>query len=229
MTKVQTLRNSHNIWQGLHDEYGAVSDVRRAHALTAFYTLRKQPDQLMKEHIDNVFEAAARSGLPQATENPTLTEILAVNFAFLHSLGDEWGNYIQAMGERAHTIKTSALFGEISALEKPRPTAPTPTPTPTPLHPKPMAKLQNCLPRQKLSCHYTRTNAMAKRNITTANLCHSKVMRGTLIEELIRFNSLKRTKDYLNNSDGYLASPDPPPKSCLEPPYFIIILDMALP
>ena len=118
MTKVQILRNPHDIWQRLHDEYGAVSDVRRAHALTAFYTLRKQPDQPLKEHIDTFSRLQQEVDYHRPEGSPLLTEV-AVNLAFLHSLGDEWGNYIQAMGERAHTIKTSALFGEISAFEKP--------------------------------------------------------------------------------------------------------------
>ena len=118
MTKVQSLRNPHEIWQRLHDEYGAVSDVRRAHALTAFYTLRKQPDQPLKDHIDMFSKLQQEVDYHRPEGTPLLTEV-AVNLAFLHSLGDDWGNYVQAMGERAHTIKTSVLFGEISALERP--------------------------------------------------------------------------------------------------------------
>ena len=52
LTKVYRMKSSHDIWQRLSEEYGAISDIRLAHAEAALYTLLKQPETPMQTHID---------------------------------------------------------------------------------------------------------------------------------------------------------------------------------
>jgi len=42
LTKVYHFQSAHHIWKRLADEYGGVSDLKRAQANTSFYSLQKQ-------------------------------------------------------------------------------------------------------------------------------------------------------------------------------------------
>jgi hypothetical protein len=42
LTKVYHLKSSHEIWRRLADEYGTVSDLKRAQASATFYSLQKK-------------------------------------------------------------------------------------------------------------------------------------------------------------------------------------------
>src|SRR5437762_338574 len=52
LTKVYQLKSAYEIWKRLADEYGPVSDIRRAQASSKFYSLQKKSSQSMQEHIN---------------------------------------------------------------------------------------------------------------------------------------------------------------------------------
>ena len=45
LTKVYQLKSAHEIWKRLADEYGPISDIRRAQASSKFYSLQKKSSQ----------------------------------------------------------------------------------------------------------------------------------------------------------------------------------------
>jgi hypothetical protein len=52
LTKVYNLQSAHEIWKRLAEEYGAISDLKRAQASAAFYSLQKQPSTTLQQHIN---------------------------------------------------------------------------------------------------------------------------------------------------------------------------------
>src|SRR5262249_34667262 len=91
LTKVYRMKSSHDIWQRLCDEYGAISDIRLAHAEAALHTLLKQPETPMQTHIDQFTSLQQDVDYNRGT-NPQLTNT-QINLAFLRSLGEDWKSF----------------------------------------------------------------------------------------------------------------------------------------
>lgn len=100
LTKVYHLQSAHDIWKRLADEYGGVSDLRRAQANAAFHSLLKRPTVPMSDHI-NTFTKLQQE-VNYHRESP-LSDI-DVNLAFLQSLGEDWRTFQQSLGTRLHTL-----------------------------------------------------------------------------------------------------------------------------
>ena len=113
LTKVYHLQLASEIWKRLADEYGAISDLKRAQASAAFYALQKQENMPMKNHI-NTFtqlqqEVNYHRDIPLSN--------IDVNLAFLQSLGDSWKTFQQSIAPRLHSITPPTLFSEVLAFE----------------------------------------------------------------------------------------------------------------
>ena len=115
LTKVYQLKSAHEIWARLAEEYGPVSDVRRAHAEGAFYSLQKNSETSMQNHI-NEFTRLQQEVDYHRGAIPPLSST-QINLAFLRSLGSSWASFQQSMGPRIHTIKPATLFAEVLAFE----------------------------------------------------------------------------------------------------------------
>jgi hypothetical protein len=117
LTKVYRMKSSHDIWQRLSEEYGAISHARLAHAEAAFYTLQKQPETSLQTHI-NEFTALQQEVDYHRGTNPLLSNI-QINLAFLHSLGDDWKSFQKSLGNQINTLKPATLFAEVLAFHTP--------------------------------------------------------------------------------------------------------------
>jgi len=89
LTKVHHLQSAHEIWKRLADEYGGVSDLKRAQANATFYSFKKPKDAPMQSHV-NLFNKLQQE-VNYHRESP-LSDV-DVNLAFL------WRreNYISAL------------------------------------------------------------------------------------------------------------------------------------
>jgi hypothetical protein len=103
----RSIRCKLHIWARLADEYGAVSELRRAHAEASFHTLLKKDDTPIQDHI-NTFTKLQQEVDYHRGSIPLLSDI-QVNLAFLRSLGESAKTFQQSMGARIHTIKPSVL------------------------------------------------------------------------------------------------------------------------
>ena len=115
LTKVYQLQSAHEIWARLAEEYGPVSDIRRAQAEGAFYSLQKKPETSMQDHINEFTTLQQEVDYHRGTI-PLLSSI-QINLTFLRSLGSSWASFQQSMGPRIHTIKPATLFAEVLAFE----------------------------------------------------------------------------------------------------------------
>lgn len=126
LTKVYSAKSAHDIWQRLADEYGAISNLRLAHAESAFYSFRKDPQTPMQDHINKFAALQQDVDYQRGISMPHLSDI-QINLAFLNSLGYEWKGLHTSMGGRINSIKPATLYSEILALQKP-PTDESPPP-----------------------------------------------------------------------------------------------------
>jgi hypothetical protein len=115
LTKVYQLQSAHEIWARLAEEYGPVSDIRRAQAEGAFYSLRKQHETSMQDHINEFTRLQQEVDYHRGTI-PALSSV-QINLTFLRSLGRSWASFQQSMGPRIHTIKPATLFAEVLAFQ----------------------------------------------------------------------------------------------------------------
>jgi len=123
LTKVYHLQSAHEIWKRLADEYGGVSDLKRAQANATFYSLKKPKDAPMQSHV-NLFTKLQQE-VNYHRESP-LSDV-DVNLAFLQSLGEDWRTFQQSLGSRIHSISPPTLFAEVLAFESDKPTSSTST------------------------------------------------------------------------------------------------------
>ena len=90
LIRVAHLQSVHDIWQCLADEYGKISELKRAQLNTKLRSLRKCSNTSIQAHVDE-FERIQR-------EIEFHSEAMSeedVNIAFLISLGDSdiWKNF----------------------------------------------------------------------------------------------------------------------------------------
>ena len=114
LTKVYQLQSAHEIWTRLGDEYGVVSDVRRAQAESAFHLLHRKPETPLQTHIDEFTKLQQEVDYHRG-DIPPLSNI-QINLTFLRSLGDDWRSFQQSMAPHIHTIKPATLFAEVLQL-----------------------------------------------------------------------------------------------------------------
>jgi hypothetical protein len=112
LTKVHHRQSAREIWKRLADEYGGVSDLKRAQANTAFYSLYQSSTTTMQDHI-NAFTKLQQE-VNYHRESP-LSDV-DVNLAFLQSLGEDWRTFQQSLGPRLHTHSPPMLFSEVLAF-----------------------------------------------------------------------------------------------------------------
>ena len=108
LTKVYQLQSAHEIWARLAEEYGPVSDIRRAQAEGAFYSLQKKDETSMQDHINEFTRLQQEVDYHRGTI-PALS-FVQINLTFLRSLGRSWAGFQQSMSPRIHTIKPATLF-----------------------------------------------------------------------------------------------------------------------
>src|SRR5437762_8760093 len=114
LNRVSTLQSAKEIWDHLADEYGKVSELKRAQLSAKLSSLRKSPQTSMRNHIDE-FENIIREIEFHSAPMP-LTD---ANVAFLVSLGDTetWKNYRNSNLHRAISMKTTDLLAEITLID----------------------------------------------------------------------------------------------------------------
>jgi hypothetical protein len=186
LTKVYHLHSAHAVWKRLADEYGGVSDLKRAQANASFHSLCKSPSTSMQEHI-NAFTKLQQE-VNYHRESP-LSDV-NVNLAFLQSLGNEWITFQQSLGSRLHSLAPPMLFAEVLAFDSSMDLSSSSQPPLTPLvktnalhtkYPKPYHKATSQpydRNTQKKHCRY----------------CHRK---GHLIEDCLK----KRWRDTQANDE----------------------------
>jgi gag-polypeptide of LTR copia-type len=130
LTKIYHLQLAHEIWKRLADEYGAVSDLKRAQASAAFYTLQKRSSMSMPNHI-NAFTQLQQE-VNYHREAPLSN--IDVNLTFLQSLGEPWKTFQQSIAPRLHSITPPTLFSEVLAFENSSNHHTQPTTDPMALH-----------------------------------------------------------------------------------------------
>lgn len=113
LTKVYQFKSAHEIWKRLADEYGPVSDIRRAQATSEFYSLQKKSSKSMQEHINEFTRLQQEVNY----HRDSLLSNIDVNLAFLQSLGESWKTFQHSMGPRLNTITPPTLFAEVLAFE----------------------------------------------------------------------------------------------------------------
>jgi gag-polypeptide of LTR copia-type len=113
--KVYKLQTANEIWNRLKEEYGAVSEISRAHAEAAFHSVTKYGSTSVYDHVTEFSRLQYEVDYHRGTI-PPLTNI-QVNLAFLRSLSEEFQTFQQATGARIHTITPAALFAEVIAYD----------------------------------------------------------------------------------------------------------------
>ena len=113
LTKVYHLHFAYEIWKRLADEYGAVSDLKRAQASAAFYALQKQENVQMQYHINTFTQLQQEVNYHRGSP----LENIDVNLAFLQSLGESWKTFQQSIAPRLHSMTPPTLFAEVLAFE----------------------------------------------------------------------------------------------------------------
>ena len=117
LTKFYSMKSAHDIWQRLADEYGALSNIRLAHAESMFYSLRKNPQTSMQDHINQFTALQQDVDYQRGTALPHLSDV-QINLAFLTSLGDDWKAFHTSMSGRINSIKPATLFSEVISFQK---------------------------------------------------------------------------------------------------------------
>jgi hypothetical protein len=119
LNRVSTLQSAKEIWDRLADEYGKVSELKRAQLNAKLSSLRKSPQTSMRNHIDE-FENIIREIEFHSAPIPSTD----ANVAFLVSLGDTetWKNYRNSNIHRAITMKTTDLLAEVTLIDDTLPT-----------------------------------------------------------------------------------------------------------
>jgi len=115
LLRVSRLETAFDIWKRLEDEYGQISDLKRAQLDAKLRSLRKADNKTMKDHIDE-FESIRQQIEFHSTEPMPAKD---VNVAFLISLGDSetWKNYRNANLHRTITMRTVDLIAEVSLID----------------------------------------------------------------------------------------------------------------
>src|SRR5271169_498060 len=148
--KVFDLTSAHAVWSRLQDEYGSISDLKRAAAETEWHSLVKAPSTSISEHIDKFTSLQQELNFQRPGDIPQLSKT-AVNLNFLRSLGEEYRLFHQALGPRVETIQTAELFAQVKAMEDTKPTRVNYTPTV--LYSASSAPGQHFRPRLRRSFH----------------------------------------------------------------------------
>src|SRR5436190_13916008 len=115
LLRVARLQTAHKIWQRLDDEYGQISELKRAQLDAKLRTLRKADNKKMKDHIHE-FESIRQKIEFHSAETMSKKD---VNVAFLISLGDSdtWKNYRNANLHRAINMRTVDLIAEVTMID----------------------------------------------------------------------------------------------------------------
>jgi hypothetical protein len=117
LTKVYQYTMAYEIWKRLADEYGRVSDLKRAKASAAFYSLQKQPDTSVQDHTNEFIRLQQELDYHRGSDIPPLTNT-EVNLTFLKSLGEEWKPFQQSLGSRIHELPPAILYAEVEAFSE---------------------------------------------------------------------------------------------------------------
>jgi hypothetical protein len=126
LLRVSRLETAFEIWKRLEDEYGQISDLKRAQLDAKLRSLRKADNKTMKVHIDE-FESIRQKIEFHSAEPMSAKD---VNVAFLISLGDSdtWKNYRNANLYRTVNMRTVDLIAEVSLIDdSSTPTVSSPT------------------------------------------------------------------------------------------------------
>ena len=126
--KVFNLTTAHAVWSRLQEEYGQISDLKRATAETEWHSLVKAPSTSMNDHIDKFTSLQQELNFQRPGDIPQLSKT-AVNLNFLRSLGEEYRLFHQALGPRVETIQTAELFAQVKAIDDTKPARVSYTPT----------------------------------------------------------------------------------------------------
>src|SRR5205814_8963877 len=115
LLRVSHLKTARQIWKRLENEYGQISDLKRAQLDAELHSLRKANNKKMKDHIDE-FESI-RQKIEFHSSEPMLMK--DINIAFLISLGDSdtWKNYRNSNLHRAVNMKTVDLIAEVTIID----------------------------------------------------------------------------------------------------------------
>jgi hypothetical protein len=115
LLRVSRLRTAHEIWKRLDDEYGQVSELKRAQLDAKLRSLRKADNKKMKDHVDE-FESIRQQ---LEFHSGSVMSQSDVNVAFLISLGesDDWKNYRNSNLHRAITMRTVDLIAEVTIID----------------------------------------------------------------------------------------------------------------
>ena len=114
LIRVALLETAAEIWKNLSDEYGKISELKRAQLNTKLRSIQKNVNISMQKHIDH-FEFLQR----EIEFHSTAMSAEDVNIAFLLSLGesDVWKNYRNSNMHRAISMKTADLFAEVILID----------------------------------------------------------------------------------------------------------------
>jgi gag-polypeptide of LTR copia-type len=127
LIRVSRLDTAHAIWQRLNDEYGQISELKRAQLDAKLRSLRKADNKKMKDHVDE-FES-----IRQRLEfhSGSVMSQSDVNVAFLISLGESeaWKNYRNSNLHRAITMRTVDLIAEVTIIDDSNVAASSSTPS----------------------------------------------------------------------------------------------------
>ena len=115
LLRVSHLKTARQIWKRLENEYGQISDLKRAQLDAELRSLRKPNNKKMKDHIDE-FESI-RQKIEFHSSEPMLMK--DINIAFLISLGDSdtWKNYRNSNLHWAVNMKTVDLIAEVTIID----------------------------------------------------------------------------------------------------------------
>src|SRR5204863_5445781 len=113
LNRVSTLQSAKEIWDRLADEYGKVSELKRAQLSAKLSSLRKSPQTSMRNHIDEFENIIREIEFHSAPMPPT-----DANVTFLVSLGDTemWKNYRNSNIHRAISMKTTDLLVNVTLI-----------------------------------------------------------------------------------------------------------------
>jgi len=115
LLRVSHLKTARKIWKRLEDEYGQISDLKRAQLDSKLRSLRKTDNKKMNDHIDE-FESIRQKIEFHSAEPMSKKD---VNVAFLISLGDSdtWKNYRNSNLHRAVNMRTVDLIAEVTIID----------------------------------------------------------------------------------------------------------------
>jgi hypothetical protein len=177
LTKVYQLHSVHEIWKRLADEYGPVSDFRRAQATSAFYSLQRKSSTSMQDHI-NIFTRLQQEVDYHRGNIPALTNT-KINLTFLQSLSESWKTFQKSIGPRLQSISPSQLFGEVLAFD-------TQTHGSTAFNSDPLALVTRAQkPRTAYQSHY-RSKPYDRSESQARKFCRFCKRKGHMIEDCLK-------------------------------------------